>query len=263
MKRRTFIKSLLSLGSGIVLLDSLWLEKYYFHTPVYPIHKGLSSSIKVIQISDLHLKRCGRVQKKIAEYVNNASPDLICLTGDAIEKEKQLKYLDEFMGLLDYDIPKVAVPGNWEYWSKIDFSVLDLLYKKHNCQLLVNSSVGYSKNGIDIGVIGVDDLLAGSPDIRAAIQPGVSFDIKIVLNHCPQYTDFIDDKYIHDIDLILSGHTHGGQINILGFVPYIPGGSGNYVRGWYDKMYVSQGIGTSGIPFRFGSRSEVATFVFN
>ncbi len=262
MKRRTFIRSLLSLGSGVLMLDMLWLEKYYFHTPIYHLPIGLGSPIKVIQLSDLHLKRCGIVQKKIARYVNDMAPDLICLTGDAIEKEKQLKYLDQFMGLLSYDIPKFAVPGNWEYWSKIDLSVLDLLYKKHNCQLLINSTFGYSKNGIEIGIIGVDDLLAGSPDIRAAIQPGVSFDINIVLNHCPQYTDYIDDEYLNDIDIILSGHTHGGQINILGFVPYVPGGSGNYIRGWYNKMYVSQGIGTSGIPFRFGSRSEVATFVF-
>ena len=65
-------------------------------------------------------------------------------------------------------------------------------------------------------------------------------------------------------DFILSGHTHGGQINLFGYVPFLPKGSGKYLKGWYDEkspgMYVSKGIGTSIIPARFFARAEIAIF---
>jgi uncharacterized protein len=90
-------------------------------------------------------------------------------------------------------------------------------------------------------------------------------DHHIILNHCPQYTDVIA-KYLNnniEVDFILSGHTHGGQFNLLGFMPFLPQGSGSYVKGWYNtqpKMYVSKGIGTSIFPARFGARAEIAIF---
>ncbi|MCK5440315.1 MAG: hypothetical protein KAJ23_00350 [Maribacter sp.] len=60
------------------------------------------------------------------------------------------------------------------------------------------------------------------------------------------------------------GHTHGGQITFLGKEFFKPKGSGNYLRGWYRinnlRMYVSKGIGTSGPPFRLGSRAEATVF---
>jgi uncharacterized protein len=62
--------------------------------------------------------------------------------------------------------------------------------------------------------------------------------------------------------LILSGHTHGGQINFFGLAPFVPAGSGRYLRGLYCDfkpfMYVCKGVGTSILPFRFGARAEIA-----
>lgn len=63
------------------------------------------------------------------------------------------------------------------------------------------------------------------------------------------------------IDLVLSGHTHGGQITFFGIVPFKPQGSGRYLKGWYKdtdpKMYISKGIGTSILPIRLGARAEM------
>jgi predicted MPP superfamily phosphohydrolase len=94
----------------------------------------------------------------------------------------------------------------------------------------------------------------------------VKSDHHIILNHCPQYSDYISRHLEQDIkvDFILSGHTHGGQINIFGFVPFLPQGSGEYIKGWYNdnkpKLYVSKGVGTSIFPARFGARAEIAIF---
>ena len=61
--------------------------------------------------------------------------------------------------------------------------------------------------------------------------------------------------------MVLSGHTHGGQITFLGIAPFKPQGSGKYLKGWYKKsgpkMYISKGIGTSILPIRFGARAEM------
>lgn len=70
------------------------------------------------------------------------------------------------------------------------------------------------------------------------------------------------------VDLVLSGHTHGGQVQLAGWAPVTPRGSGRYLEGWYGDhaedgvppMYVSRGVGTSGIPVRLGSRPELAVF---
>ena len=82
------------------------------------------------------------------------------------------------------------------------------------------------------------------------------------MSHCPEYRDIISrEKRNINIDLVLSSHTHGGQITFLGFAPFKPRGSGKYLKGWYKqsepKMYVSKGIGTSIFPIRFGARAEI------
>jgi hypothetical protein len=91
-------------------------------------------------------------------------------------------------------------------------------------------------------------------------------DYHIILNHCTEYSEILSEKIFGKIkhDLILSGHTHGGQINLFGFVPFKPQGSGKYLKGWYKdnkkNLYVSKGIGTSIFPARFMARAEIAIF---
>ena len=96
--------------------------------------------------------------------------------------------------------------------------------------------------------------------------------------HCPEYRDHIESEINRinsiraadqrlNIRYVFSGHSHGGQVNILGFAPVLPPGVGKYVRGWFnDKtpmLYVSKGIGTSTFPVRFGARAEIALFNYH
>lgn len=83
-----------------------------------------------------------------------------------------------------------------------------------------------------------------------------------MLSHSPEYRDhIIKEKGAFNIDVILSGHTHGGQIIFFGIAPITPEGSGSYLKSWYTKknpkLYVSKGIKTSKIPIRFGARAEI------
>jgi predicted MPP superfamily phosphohydrolase len=84
----------------------------------------------------------------------------------------------------------------------------------------------------------------------------------MLLAYCPAYRDQLPRD--QSIDLVLSGHTHGGQVQLFGFAPITPFGSGSYVEGWYRggsaPMYVSRGVGMTAFAVRFECRPEVAFF---
>ena len=266
--RRKLIKSGLLVLTGFVLADAFWLEKSFIETNEFYIGSATkdSANIKVIQISDLHLQSINYQLTRLAKELNKIQPDLILITGDAIDKAKNVSVLNDFLHLIDKNIKKVAILGNWEYWGKVDLAELEKIYTDNNCTLLVNQTIQYSFRNRTISITGVDDFVGGSADLETAMKEYVKSDHHIILNHCPQYSDYISGHLEKDIkvDFILSGHTHGGQINIFGFVPFLPQGSGEYIKGWYNdnkpKLYVSKGVGTSIFPARFGARAEIAIF---
>jgi len=267
--RRKFIEYGLYLAGAAVLADALWAEQFFIAIKEFNFKNATPKNhqLKILQLSDLHLKKVNYQLKKLAEKINTIKPDLIVITGDAIEEQGKLSVLDEFLQLIDINIKKVSILGNWEYWGKIDINLLTTIYKNHNCDLLINQNKQYVLKGETITITGVDDFIGNKADFNQSVMHIQDSKFHLVLNHCPAYNDEIiqeAQKSDLNIDLILSGHTHGGQINIFGFVLSLPKGSGNYVKGWYKKkgisMYVSKGIGTSIFPVRFGARSEAAVF---
>lgn len=268
INRRKFItRGILGVG-GVILADSFLIEKYWIEKNEFNLLKNPDDSpaLKLIQISDLHLKDHNPALPSLADFINSANPDLIAFTGDSIEQPHGLPFLEAFLVSLNLEIPKVAILGNWEYWGGVKTEDLKKIYSKYNAQLLINQSTQFKVNHKTISVIGTDDWRCGTPDYNLfmeGFQPG---DFNLLLTHCPIYRDHIPLEIYSKakIDLILSGHTHGGQFNLFGYTPFKPYGSGKYVKGWYkDKlppMYVSKGIGTSQLPFRFGARAEIAIF---
>jgi predicted MPP superfamily phosphohydrolase len=264
--RRKFIASGILAGIGLGVADAFWLEKYFID--INHLFTGHASKdrfdLKVVQVSDLHIQSVSPSLKRLAGKINALQPDLILITGDAIDNRDNMDVLDQFLQLLAYDIRKVAITGNWEYWGTINLVDLQQLYARHNGELLINQSKQFAFRDKTITITGVDDYVGGHADITSAMQTYQSGDYHIILNHCPAYADDIIKKLagMVPVDLILSGHTHGGQVNLLGFVPFKPQGSGLYLKGWYHdrKMYVSRGIGTSILPVRFMARAELPVF---
>jgi len=266
-RRKLIIIGLLLL-TGAVLADALWVEKSFIETNEFYMGSATkdTKNLKVVQISDLHLQSVNYQLTQLAKELNKIQPDLILITGDAIDKAKNISVLNDFLSLIDKNIKKVAVLGNWEYWGKIDLVELAKIYADHTCTLLINQTIQYSFRNKTISITGLDDFVAGNADLESALKYYVKSDHHILLNHCPQYSDYIS-KHLNPeikVDFILSGHTHGGQINIFGFVPFLPQGSGEYIKGWYydnkPDLYVSKGVGTSIFPARFGARAEIAIF---
>jgi predicted MPP superfamily phosphohydrolase len=264
--RRKFIRTGLFVALGAVLVDMFWFEKFFIETNEFYIGNATkeTTNIKVVQISDLHLQSINSQLTRLASKLNKLKPELILITGDAIDKAQNVSLLNDFLKLIDKQIKKVAILGNWEYWGNIDLNELNKVYSENNCTLLINQTTQYSFGNKSVSITGVDDFVGGNADYNDAIKDYEKSDYHIVLNHCPQYNDYISTQIDPHVDFILSGHTHGGQINLFGYAPFLPPGSGKYVKGWYtqnnSKFYVSKGIGTSILPARFGARAEIAIF---
>ncbi|UQD56622.1 metallophosphoesterase [Flavobacterium sp. K5-23] len=262
LTRREFIKRGIFASIGLILLDSIWFEKYVIDWNYFDISKSDENKIKIIQISDLHFDQLRYFHKSIAKKINSIKPDLIFITGDSVDQTEKIDALNEFLELVNPSIQKYAITGNWEYWGNVDLTKLKNVFHKNNCELLINENRTISIRDREISIIGIDDFVGGNADFIKAIENLKHTETNIVLSHCPEHRDIITkQKGDLEIDLVLSGHTHGGQITFLGIVPFKPKGSGNYLKGWYKesepKMYVSKGIGTSVLPIRFGARAEM------
>jgi predicted MPP superfamily phosphohydrolase len=281
MNRRRFV-ALAGGGALAALAGDAWLVEprrvQFTHHAVNARTSADQRAVRFIQITDLHLHSVGAMHRRIAGEVRRLAPDFIVLTGDSVDRADRLGELAAFLGMLDRATPKYAILGNWEHWGRVNLDELDSLYRAASCRLLVNDHAVHKVGGRSLRLTGIDDLVGGRPDAWKAMG-GPAGDAHVVLAHCPAHRD----RLVHmpvprvvqapmpprmlfaDATLVLSGHTHGGQVNLLGWTPVLPQGTGPYVRGWFRErgtvpMYVCRGIGTSMAPVRLGARPEVAVF---
>jgi predicted MPP superfamily phosphohydrolase len=216
---------------------------------------NLTRRLRIVALSDLHAPSCSHLIPKVVSLANQQSPDIFVLAGDIID-ESGNENMVEMFETVEANFAKVAVLGNWEYFSKLDLSMLRKRYGSAGITLLVNSSIDLP----ELTIVGLDDFLLGCPDygiLRHASSNGCPI---LAISHCPK--EFIFMSSLSRVPMLtLSGHTHGGQIAPLGWAPFTPPGSGSYVRGWYrngkHSMYVMRGVGTTVIPIRIGARPEL------
>ncbi|MGB6152396.1 MAG: metallophosphoesterase [Pricia sp.] len=267
MSRRSFIIKFLLGSAALGFLDAYWFEKYIIDWEEFDISEGAADKIKAIQLSDLHINTIKSFHKDIAKRINTEKPDVLFITGDSVNFNKGLLALDAFLSMIDHDIPKLAILGNVDYEGPTNLDELRETYETHNGKLLVNQNHLLNVRERTLNVVGVDDYICGYPDFKKASQGLDLLTDTVLLNHCPAYRDEVDAMIAErgqKLKLVLSGHTHGGQITFFGIPIFTPYGSGRYVKGWYknkySQLYVSKGIGTRVLPLRFGSRAEVIIF---
>ena len=270
MKRGKFILTLITGIIGFLTLDAFWFEKYIIDWEEFDISDPSESKekVKIIQISDLHLREIRFPHRNVAKRINEEQPDLLCITGDSVNSDRTLPLLDEFLGLIDYNITKIAILGNKERdGNRVSLLPLKAMYEKHNGTLLINENSVLKAKNRAFNILGIDDYLGGNADYFEAaknITPNLPC---IILNHRPAYRDEIDrinESLQLPIKLVLCGHTHGGQVTFFGKPIFLPDGCGDYLKGWYKSqqslMYVTKGIGTTALDIRFGARAEAVIF---
>lgn len=243
------------------------------HQVIDPDNGGVR--LRMAQISDLHIEQIGRREKDVLDHLAREKPDIVLFTGDTIGHADYYSYLETFLAGLPEKTRGYAVMGNWEHYSGLTVNRLRELFSKYGVQLLVNESALMKWKGHDILITGLDDHVAGNPDPVAALRTRISETNHLLMIHAPGYRDILSKKIEainrdradnqFRVSLMLSGHTHGGQVRFLGWTMMSYEGSAPYVAGWYrddglPDLYVSRGVGNSTIPIRIGAPPELAIF---
>jgi hypothetical protein len=222
-------------------------------------------NFKIAQISDIHLKGIGFREEKSYEILKSIKPNLIVVTGDLIDDKRNKDVGIEYVKELSRISEVMITFGNWEHWSLNNLkSFKKELEDIKNVKVLNNKAVNLKMN---ISIIGVDDPYTYNDNLNLAMKDVSNYSFKILLAHSPQIIDkAVDAK----IDLVLCGHTHGGQVAIplLGppFVP-LPKKYRKYIAGNFiiknTIMHVNRGLGTAILPIRFLCPAEITILLLS
>jgi predicted MPP superfamily phosphohydrolase len=223
-----------------------------------PSHHGL----RIAQLSDLHIGFGVPVSRIVqaVRRVNELAPDLVVLTGDFVTFRTDPHELPaKLLSMLE--APSVAIPGNHDHWSKL--SELKSSLEKRGIPMLQNQHTTFRLKGADFPVVGIDDSTSGNDDVEAAFR-GAPASARLVLTHTPRCAKKLPtDRGL----LCLSGHTHGGQVDVPSITAGLFKAFGEpWYRGAYDvggnQLYVSRGLGFGkGTPYpRIHSDPEVTLF---
>lgn len=263
MSRRRFLATgTLGLG-GLVAGDALLREPQAFKVEeiVLPLAKiPPGRELRLVHISDLHIRAFHGYYQRVAETVNALAPEIILITGDFLEEDRNLADVRRFLELLRASMGIFAVQGNWEYWARLEGENMRRHLARAGVTLLIDQRLDLDVRNVPISVLGLD--YPSSVDRLKTLQEQADPSrVNLLLSHVPAFRhEELDGR----IDLILCGHTHGGQVRIP-FVPpfYLPRFSGAFVSGMYrvgpsdTPLYVTRGIGTSMFPVRFLCRPEI------
>lgn len=246
-------------------------ETQVFLSRLPALHDGL----KIVHLTDIHLSLFTSIEEvcRVVNLANLLEPDLVALTGDYVTYSPTYIWpVAQALGRLRARLGVYAVLGNHDFRAGAD-EVTRALEDHHivvlrnaHCPLPLGGSPGAKpkEHGVDtarsaLWIVGVDDLWVAHPDLGKALRSIPRRDPKILLCHNPEA---IGEAAQHGIDLMLSGHTHGGQVRLpllRSLYRSIPGE--RFIDGWNQlggtQIYVSRGIGKVVVPVRVACPPEI------
>jgi predicted MPP superfamily phosphohydrolase len=267
-----------AVGVTAAIADAFWVERYFVKVKRHAIGhlKEGKEKVSLLLLTDLHFRATTQRLQNLVYTINSIQPDIILIAGDILDEHTQeITPLNDFLQLIDKNIPKVAILGNHDHKSDVGIEDFNEAFSEYNCHLLINKTQEFDIRGNIITVTGLDDFIESRGDIVKATEGVGRKEHHFLLLHSPLQQEGVLEqlRMINkaraegerlNISYIFAGHTHGGQIRLPGIVPYLPKGTGNYVNGWYNKekpyLYVSKGYGTSLLPARFYARAEITVF---
>jgi predicted MPP superfamily phosphohydrolase len=223
------------------------------------------AGLRIAHLSDLHWgPYTGQKEIRAAvERANALSPDLIVLTGDyvlwsadyAVPCARELAALQAPLGVF-------AVPGNHDYWT--DIEVVTAQLRAAGVTMLRNSAYWLGVGGVPLWLVGIDDVTEQHHDLEAALVDVPSGEPILLMVHEPDLADDVA-RLPHQVLLQLSGHSHGGQVNLPPLGPLVlPSLARKYPAGLQTVpgsalwVYTSRGVGLIPPPVRFNCRPEIA-----
>jgi predicted MPP superfamily phosphohydrolase len=277
--RRHFLKGGIACAAAVALYSSEierhWIELTEREVCLPGLPEALNG-LRIAQLSDIHLDEYTEdfFLRDAVKRVNQLQPDVVALTGDFVSDGprsrgfaagaawKCANILSELKCRQLY-----AVLGNHDV--SVGRRRVSAALKANGITVLINACLPFDRSGGRIWLAGVDDPLVGRPNLELAI-PATIRNLPnqpiVLLCHAPDYADeVVKHPAGKGIGLMLSGHTHGGQICLPLLGPLaLPELGRKYVQGWFRlgdlQLCVNRGIGTVGLPFRVDCLPEISLF---
>jgi len=247
--RRRFLLGGLLLSPCALFAHARWVEPDWLQVRRIRLTKEKPSH-RFVHFTDLHHKGDRAYGEAVVETINSLAPEFVCFTGDIIEDREHLPEALEI--LAGIKSPLYGVPGNHDYWSKINFDDVAKCFAATGGGWLLDRQ-GLTRDG-KVNIIGASCVSARQQTLPP--QPGVK---NILLLHYPAWVKKLAD---HKYDVLLAGHSHGGQVRIPFYGPVVvPFGCDEFDLGLFQTragpLYVGAGIGWFLWPLRFRCRPEI------
>ena len=270
--RRTFAAGFIATTASLALYANdlerheIDITQRTFYLPNLP---PAFDGFRIVQFSDIHLEEFTEdfFLRRVIGHVNALAADVVVVTGDYVSRgpmsiEVSLAAAGRCAQLLGTLTCKerFGILGNHD--AIVGSRIIRAHLEANGLPVLVNANVRIEREGQHIFLAGIDDYSFGVPNLSLAVPENPDAPV-ILLAHEP---DYMNRVVAHDrgknVDLVLSGHTHGGQVRIPGVRPlFLPPLGKIYPEGHYrvgnTQLYVNRGIGTVGVPFRFNCPPEV------
>lgn len=223
-----------------------------------------NKEIRILHLSDMHLENLSISPASLYQQIKDFDIDLIAITGDQIERKKNIAPFMEYIK----ELKKLNAPlgiyvtfGNHDYiMRRENLELFRKTLESSGCIVMQNENKSIELDGTTLNIIGIDDYSTRRSDIDQSYS-GISQGINLVLTHDPNVV--LKMKHQH-FDYLLSGHFHGGQIHWP--KPYHLNKMGKLARMKIIKglhfmdgkpYYISEGLGQTGVKIRTGSRPEI------
>jgi hypothetical protein len=266
------IVHVLAIAGVAIFIDGFVIEPRWIEVTRFEIEtpKLKGTSFRAVLFSDTHCETRIRNEGKVAEIINGLKPDVIVFTGDSLNSPDALPLFKETLRQLDASSGKFAVRGNFDSyrWGKLD------LFSETGFRELKADTVKAEKDGEAICVTGFN--IPYPADFREVLRAVPNDKYSVLLYH---HSDLAESLKGLNVDLYLSGHTHGGQVRLpfYGALVTLSRFGKKYESGMYTipsslryaeagdgmKLYVNRGIGLENKPapkVRFLCRPEITVF---
>lgn len=246
---------------------SLFIEPNKLEVNHYTLQDMELNGVKIVFASDFHIKPHQQKRlEKIVELINLENPDLVLSVGDFVSGHSEnmtmpIEDITKELSKVKSKYGFYTTLGNHDGWYGADYITENL--KKNGIKVLANENISIPINNKTVYIAGVEDLMTGHHDIYKALDHTKS--PVILLTHTPD----IFPKLQHSVNLVLAGHTHGGQVRLPLLGPIFTASSygDKYSKGLTvakngNKMITTKGIGTSILPIRFNCVPEIIVIEF-
>jgi len=243
---------------AIAEANSLSLEKVDITLKRLP--KKLDG-FRVVHLSDTHHSPFTSLEhiKRAVKIANRLKPDMFILTGDYVSHETEyIAPVAEVLGSLKSEFGTFACLGNHDHWT--DGELVTQLLRGEGIRVLINEGFRFEARGAAFWLGAVDDHMAGEVDLPAAMRGSFPDEMKLLLAHNPI---ILRQAARAGVDLVLSGHTHGGQVKMKirerekRILPRRKLVSGLHERK-DTQIYITRGIGTVVLPVRYQCPPEIS-----